>query len=306
MKKKKVILDCDPGVDDALAIMLAVNSEEVSLEGITTVHGNVSLEQANTNALRLLDFLGEDICVGKGVSEPLIYDRISAGSVHGSDGLGDSSMLSRGSLRECSYDGAGMIIEKVKGGVKSLVATGPLTNVALAFERDSETMNSLDELVIMGGNVYTSGNTRLSEFNFYVDPHAVKYVLEQDVRKVIVPLDVTKKVLLTDEALLRLPENEKGELVKSMVAKYREFYMTNIDLEGNPLHDPLAMGYAINKDFVRVKPMCLDINVGNGDERGCVFEYRIFEGGNRPNCEVALEVDSSEFLNYFVNTVAKD
>lgn len=306
-KRKKILLDCDTGVDDALAILLALGSDTVSLEGITTVHGNSPIEQTTTNTLRLLDFLDKDIPVAKGCEKPLALNRINAGDFHGSDGLGDSNLLPNTSNRKYQPDAIKFIIDKVKDGVRTLVATGPLTNIARAFETDPKTMSLLDELIIMGGSIYVPGNIdKLSEFNFYVDPHAADYVMQQKIKKILIPLDVTRKVILTKNDLEKLPKNKKSDLIKSISKKYREAYMKFTNLPGNPLHDPLAMGYAIDPGFVELISMNLKIESEGKYTRGtCVPELRS-KNGKEPNVHVALKVDSKRFLDYFLNTVANE
>jgi len=306
---RKIIYDCDPGIDDALAIILALNSGELDIEGITTVHGNSSVEQTTKNAQRLLEYLGKDIPVARGAEKPLVYDSVSfkrAVRVHGEDGLGDSELLSKEPLKK-TYDYAvDFIIRKVKEGVRTIVATGALTNIALAFQKEPETMNLLEEIIIMGGVINQPGNIdRLSEANFYVDPHAADYILQQSVKKILIPLNVTHQVIFTPENRNALSDTRTGKLVKSIVKKYQDFYMSAREFPGNPLHDPLAIGYAIDPLFFKTELMDVKVETEGRYTRGiCVPELRKKADLN-PNVNVAVAVDSARFLDYFMKTVSK-
>ena len=303
---RKTILDCDPGIDDALAIILALNSDKIDLYGITTVHGNSPLSQTTLNARRILDYLKSDAPVAMGSSRPLKAKQISyeVENVHGKDGLGDSSLLPKTSRRPYGKNAVDFILEGIKSGVRTLVATGPLTNIALAFQKDSETMKKLEELVIMGGAIHVSGNIDfLSEFNFYADPHAADYILQNaDVRKVLVPLDVTRQVILTPSIKRNISNSKTGKLAKSIVKKYQTSYVKR-GFKGNPLHDPLALGYAIENKFLKLTPMNLRVESEGKYTRGeCVPEQRPW-ANVEPNVYVATEVRSKDFLRYFQKTI---
>jgi inosine-uridine nucleoside N-ribohydrolase len=307
---KRIILDCDPGVDDALAIIMALNSENLILEGITTVYGNSSVEQTTANVLKLMDYFGLNIPVAKGSDKPLKLERIDAKSVHGNDGLGDTNILSKSSSKKLYGDAIQFILEKVKSGeVKTIVATGPLTNIATAFQADKESMSLLDELVIMGGAIFQPGNIdRRSEFNFYADPHAADYVLQQPVKKILIPLDVTHQVILTPNHLRQMPDNKTTILVKAIVKKYQKYYIDFVGFDGNALHDPLAIGYSIDSSFVTTQYLDICVETEGKYTRGeCVVEERsnINQDYVKPNVHVALKVSSDKFLEYFIKNVTK-
>jgi len=304
---KKILYDCDPGIDDALAIILAVNSGKLQIEGITAVHGNSSVEQTTKNALRLVEYLGKNIPVVRGAEGPLIHELVDysrAVRVHGKDRLGDSELLPKEPEGQPYLNAVDFIIEKVKSGVKTIVATGALTNIALAFKKDPKTMGLLEEIIIMGGVINQPGNIdRLSEANFYVDPHAADYILQQPIKKILIPLNVTHQVIFTPEHRDSIPDTKTGKLVKSIIRTYQDFYMNVSNFPGNPLHDPLAMGYVIDSSFVKTKLMDLKVETDGKYTRGvCVPELRSRAEAN-PNVHVAYEVDSKRFLDYFIKTM---
>ncbi len=304
---RRVVFDCDPGVDDALALILAMNSRRVALEGITTVSGNVGVNQTTRNACRLLDYLGLDVPVAKGASRPLKARPSHAGSVHGKDGLGDSPLLPRGSSRKTeSEDAASFIVRSVESGVRTIVATGPLTNIALAFQKDGKVMDRVEELIVMGGAIRVPGNVdSQSEFNFYSDPDAADYVLQgTTVPKVLVPLDVTHRVVVTPAGLAEIGGSRTGMLAKSVLGKYQREYVAS-GFRGAPLHDPLAMGFCIDRTFLELQPMHVRVETSGTYTRGaCVPEERPWMH-RRPNVKVALGVDSERFLDYFKKTVSR-
>jgi purine nucleosidase len=303
---KKIILDCDPGVDDALAIVLALNSGKIELEGITTVNGNVGVEQTFLNARRILDYFEIDIPVARGASRPLKVAPIHAESFHGNDGLGDSRLLPPGAKpRPKQKNAVDFLIQSVASGLRTIVATGPLTNIALAFQKDAKVMEQLEELVIMGGAIHEHGNVdTVSEFNFYADPDAADYVFRTKIPKVLVPLDATHRALPTPSAVRKIKDTPSGKFGKSVLAKYLHAELA----EGNGgahLHDPLAMGYAIDKSFVRVKSAFIRVETQGKYTRGaCVVEERPWVKST-PNAKYAWDVDSKRFVEYFVDTVSK-
>jgi len=311
---KKIILDCDPGVDDALAIILAIKSGKIHFDAITSVHGNSPVEQTTLNVLRILDYFKDEIKynipVGKGESKPLVCskaDLTRAKNAHGIDGLGDTDLLPKTSERSYELDAVSLILQKIKSGTRTIVATGALTNIAKAFQKDSEIMSLLDEIIIMGGAIKEPGDIdRLSEFNFYSDPHSADYVLQQKVKKILIPLDVTHKAIFTPEMRNSIPDSRTGKLVKAVVKKYQDFYMSASNFSGNPLHDPLAMAYAINPSFLELTSMNLNVETEGKYTRGtCVPELRskaIDE--TKFNTYVALKVNSKRFLKYFLKTIS--
>ena len=308
---KKIIYDCDTGIDDALAIILALKSDAISVEAITCVFGNSPIEKTTLNTLRILDYFKKDIPVAKGEGKPLIYPPIDysrAIKAHGVDGLGDSKILPLSSLKNYETDATDLILKKIKSGVRILIATGALTNIAKAFEKDMITMNLLDEIIIMGGVINEAGNIdRLSEANFYNDPHAADFVLQQKVKKILIPLNVTHKVIFTIKDKELLPDNKTGNLIKSIIEHYQKFYINNSKFQGCPLHDPLAMGYAIDPTLLKLTPMNLKVETVGKYTRGvCVPELRekMITKMNF-NVDVALEVNDKRFLKYFIKTISQ-
>jgi purine nucleosidase len=303
---KKIILDCDPGVDDALAIVLALNSEKIELAGITTVNGNVSVDQTFLNAQRILDYFKINVPVAKGARRPLKVAQVHAESFHGKDGLGDSSLLPPGQLTTSRPQNAiDFLIQAVASGLKAVVATGPLTNIALAFQKNPEIVSKLEELIIMGGTIHEPGNVdSVSEFNFYADPHAADYVMKTKVPKILIPLDATNRALLTPKAVEEMRDTASGRFVKSIISRYLGAEMAE-GFRGAHLHDPLALGYCIDRSFVKLKPAFMRVETQGKYTRGaCVVEERPWVKYTS-NVKYAWDVDSKRFVDYFLETVSK-
>ena len=296
---KEIIYDGDFGVDDGLALILALNSGVVDVKAVTTVNGNTSSENAARNATRILNYLGKkNVPVNAMMPSTALY---SGKEVHGEDGMGDSFLpkYERAIEPWSFFD----VVTQASKGARTLVATGPLTNVAETLKR----FPGFDEVIIMGGAINVPGNIdRRSEFNFYADPQAANYVLTKTpgIRKVLVPLDVTDHTLLTPEHLKRIRNTKSGKLARSIVKGYHDFYKSR-GFDGNPLHDPLAMGYAIDPTFLELEEMDVRVETKGEYTRGmCVVEERGWMKKYN-NVFVATKVERKEFLEYFVETISR-
>ena len=254
----RVAIDTDPGIDDALALMLALRSPELSVELITTVAGNVPVRQGTDNARRLLTLIAPETMpvLAMGASTPLKRRLHTARNVHGSDGLGGMSRLRAPSgaprfpiaAPKAERDAAGRLVElaRRRGRALTVVALGPLTNIATALRRDPDAMRRIRRLVIMGGVVRGPGNvTPCAEFNIFVDPDAAQEVIASDIPITLVPLDATRQVRLTREFLRRRLGTSRGPWAMALRALTRDALSGGAGREGLPMHDPLAVASTI-------------------------------------------------------------
>ena len=324
----RVIIDTDPGIDDALALILALRSPELQVEAITTVSGNVSGEQALTNALRVLEVLDlpNPPPVAAGCDRPLVREPIAARHVHGEDGLGDISGLVEAdgaaryptpTLTAVGKHAVDLIVDLVRSnpGLLTIIALGPLTNVASAFEKDPDAIRGVKRIVAMGGSVSGVGNvTPVAEFNFHHDPHAAAQVLGSGAEVTIVGLDVTTKTLLTRAALenrLRdtgdRPRGAGGRVsrfIGDVSEKYFEVNETRRGLAGCPLHDPLAVGVAIDASFTELRAFDADVETEGRLTAGMlVADRRIGAGVNTGTIRAAVDVDAGRFVEFFLTRV---
>jgi len=303
---KKVIIDCDVGVDDALALILAFHSPELDVRAVTGVNGNVPLQQVFENIQKVLSLIQpkNKPWIAKGADHPLKGKPIYAHSVHGQDGLGGAKIdREEGKAWWQFYAGpADELMTKMARqdpGEVTLVATGPLTNVALAMQRDAEGVKQLKEIVIMGGAVRTAGNvTPYAEFNIFSDPLASSIVFGSKLPITLVPLDVTHQVSLTPQWMERrvTPINNSFSKFTIEATGYdsTRHQFRNKDLIH--LHDPLAVGVAIDPDLVKKEKLSLTVETQEGEYFG-----KIEEGSGDLNMDVCLAVDAKRFLELFLS-----
>lgn len=309
-----VILDMDPGVDDALAIMLALRSPELKVLGVSIVSGNVPLEKGTHNALRILDFLGrEDIPVYPGAGRPLVRDPIYATNVHGPEGMGEAVLPDPGTAP--AGDGVEFLVEMISTHPDeiTLIATGPLTNLALTEERSPGVLRRLNRLIVMGGAIEEPGNiTPVAEFNFYVDPHAAHKVVQSGAPLTLVTLDVTHRVELDMETMRERIIPLKTPTAQFIGAALRTWISFGERLYGRAvihLHDPVAVGVAIDPSLFAFASTFLDVETEGRLTAGQVVSDRrqFIRDRDRLYYKVgyAADVDSRGVIEMFLERVLK-
>ncbi|HDH63065.1 MAG TPA: nucleoside hydrolase [Firmicutes bacterium] len=304
---KKVLLDCDPGHDDMMAIMLALYSEELDVLGITTVAGNQTGEKTFLNALKTLTLIGEkNVVVARGFDKPLFRDLVVAPKIHGVSGL-DGADLPEPEVEPSNMHAVDFIIETAMNSNESvyLIPTGPLTNVAVALLKEPKIKRKIERIVLMGGAVFDSNITPASEFNIFVDPEAARIVFESGVNITMVGLDVTNKALLSFDDIEEIGKmNGRVSRVISPLLKF--FASTNKEvfgINGAPLHDALAVSYVIDPSILKTEYLHVDIETRGEFTRGetVVDVYRVT--GKDPNADVAFEVDVKKFKNLIFDMI---
>lgn len=256
LKKRKVIIDCDPGIDDSLALMLALASPELEVVGITIVCGNVPADLGAENALKILERMNRlDIPVYLGAEQPLKRDYISAQDTHGMDGMGETHYpkAQQGQILAKGADFMVQSLLKAEDESLSIIALGPLTNIAQALQQNQQAFKKIDRLVSMGGSFKSHGNcSPVAEYNYWCDPDAAQYVFEKigEIGKKIemVGLDVTREIVLTPSLLsyIKRINPEKGTFVESIVQFYFDFHWEYEGIIGCVINDPLAVAYFID------------------------------------------------------------
>lgn len=302
---KHVILDVDTGIDDAMAIAYAVHSPELNVLGITTGFGNVSADEATRNTLQVLNLLGKpDIPVVQGAEMPFRREitKHRAYAVHGQDGLGNIN-LPLIEVPSSSEHASDFIISMIKNHPHeiTLITVGTQTNLAMALEKDPTIVDLVKQVVIMGGAVTVPGNvTPAAEANFYADADAADYVLSSGLPITLVGLDVTMQTLLRRETLevWRNRGTEATVAFSTMCSFYMDFYHSfNPNLGGCALHDPLAVGVAIDPAFVKTQTMKVTVST----ERENLGQSTGVPALN--GIEVCLEVDTERFTEQFLKWV---
>ena len=300
------MMDCDVGVDDALALILAFHSPQLDVKAVTGVNGNVPLEQVFENIQKVLSLIHpkHKPLIAKGADQPLKGKTIYAHSVHGKDGLGGAKIDRReGEKGWQLFPGrADELITKMARQYPdemTLIATAPLTNLALAIQKDSEGMGKLKEIVIMGGAVRTGGNiTPHAEFNIFSDPLAAKIVLESGLPITLVPLDVTHQVSLTPQSMEERVKPVNNSISKFFIEATGYHSVTHQfrNMELIHLHDPLAVGVVIDPTLVRKERLSIHVETQEGEHYGKTSEV---EEGLK--VEVCLGVNAGGFLELFLS-----
>jgi inosine-uridine nucleoside N-ribohydrolase len=302
-----IVLDCDPGHDDALALMLAVSSPEVELVGVTTVAGNQTIEKTTTNALKVLELCGRsDVPVARGASDPLVRRRDVAAHVHGESGL-DGPDLPAPSTRPVDEHAVQFLARLIREheGKLTLVPTGPLTNVGLllALEPDARP----ERIVLMGGSVGEGNRTPAAEFNIWADPEAARRVFESGIDVTMIGLDVTHKALVTDaDADALRGVGRVGKVAAELLDFYGIWHRRSYpDLDGSPLHDPVAVAHVVDSTLVETRPAYIEVDCGWEQGRGRTnVDWRGRLETHPPNATVGLGIDNPRFVELITTRLA--
>jgi purine nucleosidase len=297
MAKSRIIIDCDPGVDDAIALLLAFASpEEIEIVGITTVVGNVSLDLTTRNALRIGAMADrQDIPVFAGCSRPIILPREERGaSVHGTDGLGDLGVPDAAHQVQ-SRHAVDFIIDTVlsEPGQITLCPIGPMTNIALALIKEPAIAAKIKAIVFMGGAAFSPGNTSTdAEFNIWIDPHAAQVVLSSGIPMTMFGLDVTRHATLT-QARFDILERDSSPIMKTAIAMMRHYGSGDASL-----HDPCVTAFLIDPTLFKGVDAVIEVDC---DPAGSYGRTRatLVEGGaanGQPVCHVVTEVDDERLF----------
>jgi inosine-uridine nucleoside N-ribohydrolase len=301
-----IILDCDPGHDDAIALLLALASPEVELVGVTTVGGNQTLAKTTANALRVLEFAQREVPVAAGADKPLVRRLDVAAHVHGETGL-DGPELPPAVGKPVGRHAVDYLAEQIRArdGALTLVPTGPLTNIALLLALHPDARP--ERIVLMGGAVGEGNRTPAAEFNVWADPEAARCVFESGIDVTMIGLDVTHQALITPE---HTEELRRAGRVGRMVAELMDFYSSwhrrmYPDLAGSPMHDPVALAHVIRPGLVDVREARIDVDCGWEQGRGRTnVDWRGRGDGKPFNAKVGLSIDAAAFARLVIERIA--
>jgi inosine-uridine nucleoside N-ribohydrolase len=308
---KRLIIDTDPGVDDSMAILFALRSPEIQLEALTTVFGNGGVEQTTANALRVLELAQRtDIPVIPGATTPLLRQYGGKGYlVHGQDGLGETNLPPPNSQpqpgRAAEYLASRIMAEP---GQITLVAVGPLTNLALAVSMAPQIAQNVQEVVIMGGVATKPGNASpVAEANIHNDPEAAKIVFHAGWPLTMVGLDVTTKTVMTPDYLARLKEagTPVTDFISDITPFYMRYYQQNAGIDGFHVHDSSAIAYVIDPSLFETQKAYVDVEIESQRAYGQTMADWRGQWEQPPNVNVCLDVDSARFLDLYFERITQ-
>lgn len=302
---EKVIYDTDPGIDDALALLLLAASPELELLAITVTHGNTSQEKCFQNALKLVELAGiAHVPVARGADEPLVKELSVAEETHGDGGLGYAELPASQvkPAAELAHDLIIRLIEENPNEV-TLLAVGPMTNVALAFLKRPDIVGKVKRIVSMGGAIHYPGNvTPQAEYNVFCDPEAFDIVLNAGVDFTLVPLDVTYKCLFTTEHVAQISQARQSikDFIKESTRFYMEFHAAYQGIQGCAINDPLAAAILIDPNLVVNRDYFVSVELASPSSKAKTIADHYGSLNKPANAKVSMEVDVERFMSLFV------
>lgn len=304
MNRRPIIIDTDPGIDDAVAIAIALFSEELDVRLITTVAGNVSLDKVTYNTLRILKFFKKEVPVARGAAEPLILPLLDASNVHGKSGMEgfdfeepDDHLL----LPEHAVNAMRRVIMESEEPV-TLVPIAPLTNIALLLKLYPEVKANIREIVLMGGSASRGNKGVMSEFNVATDPEAAKIVFDCGLPLVMAGLDVGWKALVLPEDSAKLPQlGEVGRMAYCLFQKYRGGSMKT----GLKMYDSCAIAYLLKPEMYQMEETFVDVELAGSMTKGCTLVDLKGYLGKPANAKVCMDINQEMFRSWFLESIGR-
>lgn len=299
----KIIMDTDPGIDDAAALTMAINDPNIDLKLVTAVAGNVTVDKTTTNALKIVHFFGKSdkIPVAAGAEQPLIKPFEDAARIHGESGMpgydfgDDYGQPIKKTAVEALHD-AIMAEDEI-----TLVPTGSYTNIALLFSQYPEVKSHIKQIVAMGGSLSGGNMTSSAEFNVFTDPDAAKIMYNAGIPIVTVGLDITLKALLTADTIEKLGQmNEAGKMLHGLITHYNDGSNA-----GRPMHDVNTIFYLLHPDKIKTKEMWVDVQTDGPAIGTLVGDIRGAYHDGKTNAKVCVDIDADYFNKWFLDEVSK-
>jgi purine nucleosidase len=302
MTTRPVVIDCDPGQDDAIALMLAVASPELKLLGITTSFGNVGLERTTRNALRILELLEVDIPVHPGLHRALLRSPIDAASYHGITGM-DGSGLPDAKGVAAQRHAVDFIIETLlEHDDVTMVCMAPLTNLAMAIRREPKILRRCQRIVLMGGSTDNGNDSPAAEFNILADPHAAHIVFDSGVPITMIGLNVTHQLIATQVEIERFRAlgNRSGEVTAKLLEFFKGVYVSRYGWAGPALHDPCTIAFLIRPELFQTKPYFVHVETHEGMNFGRTTADVWALSGQAVNADVAVGIEADAVFDLMI------
>ena len=308
MSKKKIIIDCDPGYDDAVALLLAAGNPSVEVLAITTVAGNQTLEKVTRNALRIAKLAGLNVPIAAGAARPLLRDQtVVAANIHGESGL-DGTTLPEAQYNVDARHAAELIIDivmKEPAKTVTLVPIGPLTNIALAARLEPKIVERVKEVVLMGGGFHIGNIKPMAEFNIENDPEAAHIVFEEKWPIVMVGLDLTYQALATQDVKNTIAsiDTDAGRFVTQVLARFSENYKKSKGFDAPPVHDACAVGYVIDPTVIETRKAPVHVECFGRYTAGMTVTDLRRTAPEDCHTSVAVKLERQRFWNLVVESL---
>lgn len=298
-----IIMDTDPGIDDAAALTMAINDPRINLKLVTAVAGNVTVDKTTANALKIVHFFGKDqeIPVAAGAKQPLIKPFEDAARIHGESGMPgyDFGNNYGQTIKKTAVEALRDEIMASKEPI-TLIPTGSYTNIALLFSEYPEVKENIKEIIAMGGTLSKGNMTSAAEFNVFTDPHAAKIMYDSGIPIVMVGLDVTLKALLTPETMDKLGTmGRSGKMLQALVTHYNDG-----DDNGHPMHDVNTIFYLLHPEAMTTEEMWVDVQTEGPAMGETVGDIRGAYHDGKTNAKVCVDIDAAAFNKWFLEEVA--
>lgn len=305
MTKKPIIMDCDPGHDDAIALLMAFASDALDIKLVTTVGGNQTLDKTINNALKVLSLANVEVEVAAGAAKPLARDLIVAPEVHGESGL-EGPVLPPATLKKSERNAIDAMVDVIKKSDQpvTIIPTGPLTNVATLLLAHPEIKDKIERISLMGGSCIGGNWTPAAEFNILVDPEAASIVFNSGIPITMCGLDVTHKALVYEDEIEQI--RSIGGKIPTMVAELLDYFAifhTKFGFEGSPLHDPCAVAYMIDPSLFQTKALHVDIETKGEFTTGATVADMNDVLKKEKNVDVALDIDRKALIELLIKSM---
>ena len=305
MSKIPVIIDVDTGIDDAMALVLALQSDKLDIRGITTVAGNQTIEKTTRNTLDVVEYFGrEEIPVAMGAKQPLVRPQIIAAYAHGESGLG-TAVLPKAEKQPDELDAIDFIKKVLEESEEkiTLVPTGPLTNIAILLKAYPHIKNKIKEIVLMGGGAFQGNSNATAEFNIFADPEAAQIVFNSGVKLVMCGLDVTMKAIVTpdDVETIKAIGNKASDFIVEAIEFYMAMYKKNANFTGCAMHDAVTITYLIAPELIKTRQGIARVDIDGKESYGAtICDFRPWRDREKDNALVGVDIDRDAFVNLLV------
>lgn len=302
---RPIIIDCDPGHDDAIAILLALaHPQELEIRGITTVGGNQILDKITDNALKVLSFVNADIPVAKGAAGPLFGKLVTGEEAHGESGM-DGPVLPASKFRPIDQGAVEFMLEIIRASQDkiTLVPMAPLTNIAALITAYPEVKDKIEHISLMGGGLAYGNVTAMAEFNIFVDPEAARIVYESGIPIVMSGLDVTDKAAIFEEEIVELKQKGPVSVMVGELLDFYSIYGKKMGYVGNALHDPCAVAWLVHPELFQSEHLYVTVETEGRLTRGMTVADRRKKPGCPPNVQVLTDVDREAFVELLFDSL---